>query len=100
MKGQGGRALMETVVELVVALLIVPPLVCCAVQAIAMIIGAALPWVMLFLVVLGVAGCLGAGFAARRRILPPIALDDLAARVPPVRRPPGIPDRRRERRDR
>jgi len=100
MTSNHGRALMDALVELAVILLVVPPLVCCALQVIAMVLGVALPWLMLVLIALGLAACFSAGFAARRRVAPPLGHNDLPARVPPVRRPPGIPDRRHERRDR
>jgi hypothetical protein len=94
-----GRALVETLVELAVMLVVVPPLVCCALQVVAMVLGVVLPWLMLAVIALGLAACFSAGLAGRRRIAPPLGHDDLPARVPPVRRPPGIQDRRREQRD-
>ncbi|MFI5398503.1 MAG: hypothetical protein ACHQ9S_23480 [Candidatus Binatia bacterium] len=100
MTSDRGRALMDTLIELVVAMLVVPPLVCCALQVIAMVLGMVLPWLMLVVVALGLAVCFSAGFAARHRVPPPIEHQDLPARVPPVRRPPGIPDRRHEHRNR
>jgi hypothetical protein len=87
---------MDMLLELLVMVVIVPPLICCALQALAMVVGVVLPWVMLAVIALGGAACLGAGVAARRRMLPPIGHDDLPARVLPVRRPPGIADRRQE----
>lgn len=99
MNRQHGRALVETLVELAVLVLVLPPLLCCALQLVAMVLGVVLPWLMLAAIALGLAACFSAGFAGRRRIAPPIGHDDLPARVPPVRRPPGIADRRHERRD-
>jgi hypothetical protein len=90
---------MDALVELVVMLLIVPPLVCCALQVVAMVLGVVLPWLMLLIIAVGLVACLSAGVATRRRVAPPLPHDDLPVRVPPVRRPPGIPDRRHEQRN-
>lgn len=100
MTWNGGRALMDTLIEVVVMLLIVPPLVCCALQVVSMMLSVVLPWLMLLIIAVGVAVCLSAGFVTRRRVAPPLGHDDLPVRVPPMRRPPGIQDRRREHRDR
>jgi hypothetical protein len=94
MTSQSGRALGD-IFEFLVLVIVVPPIVCCALQAAVAVIGMVLPWLILFGIALGVAGVLGAGFAVRRRVLPPID-GDLAIRVPPVRRPPGLPDRRHD----
>lgn len=99
MTSNGSRALMDALVELAVMLLVVPPLVCCALQVVAMVLGVVLPWLMLLIIALGLAACFSAGFAARRRVIPPLGHGDLPARVPPVRRPPGIHDRRHEHRN-
>lgn len=96
MNGQPGRAMLEALIELVVALLIVPPLLCCAFQAVAMVIGIVLPWLALVAVVVVLGACLAVVLSNRpdrplpdgRPLPPPLV-------VPPVRRPPGIPDRRR-----
>jgi len=94
-----GRVTMESLIELVVALMIAPTIVCCLVQAAAMLLAMVVPWVAVVVVAVGVAACLGAGLAARRRMGPPIRHGNLPMRVPPVRRPAGIPDRRHEHRD-
>jgi hypothetical protein len=91
MGSESGRGLSE-VFEFLAVVLLVPPIFCCALQVLVAIVGIVLPWVLLFGVALVVAGGIGAGFAARRRVLPPGG--GIAARVPPVRRPPGIADRR------
>jgi FtsH-binding integral membrane protein len=96
MSSSRGRAVVDALVELVVMVLVVPPLVCCALQVIAMVLGVVLPWLMLVVIALGLAACFSAGLAARRPVAPPIGHDDLPARVLPVRRPPGIADRRQE----
>ncbi len=85
--------------ELLVALLVIPPLICCALQASAAIMGIVLPWLIGGAIALGVVACVSAGLATRRRIVPPVAPDDLPMRVPPVRRPRGIEHRRRDRYD-
>jgi len=90
---------MDALIQLAVLVLVVPPLVCCALQVVAMVIGMVLPWVMLAVIAVGVAACLGAGFAARQRVAPHLGHDDPPLRVPPVRRPPGIADGRREHRN-
>jgi len=90
---------LESLLELLVVLLVVPPILCCSLQAAAMIIGMVIPWLALVVIALGVAACVGAGFAARRRVPPPVGHGDLPIRIPPVRRPPGVPDRRHEQRD-
>ena len=94
MGSQSGRGLSD-LIEFIAVVLVVPPIACCALQALVAIVGIVLPWVSLFAVALVVAGGVGAGFAARRRVFPP-AGGDIAARIPPVRRPPGIADRRHE----
>ena len=94
MTSESGRALGE-ILELLVMVLIVPTIVCCVLQAAVAVVGMMLPWLILLAIALVVAGFLGAGFAVRRRVPPPVG-GDLAARVPAIRRPPGIPDRRRE----
>ena len=98
MTSNRGRATFDTLVELLVTLLLVPPLVCCALQVLAMVLGMVIPWLVLAVIALGLAACFSAGFAARRRVPPPVEHGDLPARVPPVRRPAGIPDRRQAQR--
>lgn len=92
MRSQSGRAVND-LLQFLVLVIVVPPIVCCALQAAVMVIGMVLPGLVVLAIALGVAGALGAGFAVKRRVPPPREMD-LAARVPPVRRPPGIADRR------
>ena len=98
MKGQAGRVSFDALVELLVALFIVPPLVCCAIQAVALVLAAVLPWLVIAAIVFGAAACLAVGLSSRHREHTHLE-DDMPVRVLPVRRPPGIPDRRAERRD-
>ncbi len=95
MNDERGRASMDTLVELVVALLIVQPLMCCAFQAIVLVISVVLPWLLLVGIV---AVCLGAGMTIRRHGHVEIE-DEQPLRIPPVRRPAGIAERRHEQRD-
>lgn len=94
MRSKSGRVVND-LVEFLVLVIVVPPILCCALQAAVSIIGFVLPGLMVLAIALFVAGALGAGFAVRRRV-PPGWNADLAARVPPVRRPPGIEDHRRD----
>src|ERR1043166_9656722 len=84
---QTGRVSMATLIELLVIVLIVPPLICCALQALVMMVGIVVPWLVLGVIVLGVVACLAAGVGARRRVPPFLEHDDLQVRVPPLRRP-------------
>lgn len=93
MTSQSGRVLGD-IVEFLMVVMVVPPLVCCALQAAVAVIGMVVPWLFIFAIALVMVGVLGAGFAVRRPVLP--RREDLAARVPPVRRPPGIADRRHD----
>lgn len=98
----GGRVSIESLLEVLVVIAVVPPLVCCALQAALTVIAIVVPWVVLGVVAIGVAACLAAGLALRngrpRHMLPippgggPV--------LPPIRRPPALPAPVREGRER
>lgn len=90
---QTGRAAVGTLVEALVVVAVVPPIVCCLLQAAVSLAGIVLPWIAIAMIMAALGACLAAAVTARRlpppheQPLPPPAL-------PPIRRPPGIPERR------
>ena len=91
---EAGR-IAEALLELLVLITVVPPIVCCMLQAALAVVGIIVPWVALVTITALI--CIGVGvIAAGRRQLPPAGPRPIPPPgLPPIRRPPGIPDRRR-----
>jgi hypothetical protein len=87
-----GRVGIESLIELLVVIAVVPPLVCCALQAALTLVAIVVPWVALALLGIGLAACFAAILAAYRgapRAMGPPP-DGGVPLLPPIRRPPGI----------
>ena len=92
-KAESGRATLSALIEALVVVAIVPPLLCCALNAAVLLVGIVLPWIALVLISAALGACLAAVALTRR--LPPPGPDQIPPPVlPPIRRPPGIQDRR------
>lgn len=84
----------EALLELLILVAVVPPVVCCVLQTALAFVGIVVPWLALVMITALVCACLGA-LAVGRRQLPPAGPRPVPPpRLPPIRRPAGIPDRR------
>jgi hypothetical protein len=96
-----GRSLVEVIAEMFIILVLAPAIVCCIVQGITTIAAIALPLVAIVLIAIGVAACFAAVLASYRggpRHLGPPPGGGVPM-LPPIRRPPGVPGPREERRE-
>lgn len=92
---QAGSVNIETLLGFLLALMIVPPLVCCALQTFALMVGMIVPWLTLAVVGIAFAVCLTTGLHLRRQ---PAASDqESPIPLPPIRRPAGLSERHRDR---
>jgi hypothetical protein len=88
---ESGRAV-EAVLELVVLIAVVPPLICCFVQAALALVAIALPWAAFVIITALLCACIGTLSVGRRRHLPPAGPPPQQAQrlaLPPIRRPSG-----------
>jgi len=94
--GTSGRSSIEAVIGLLAVLVVVPPIASTALYAMASVLGLVIPWLGLAVLVAVTGACVAAIAASLSRARtfdgPPVYPPTL----PPVPRPPGIPDRRRE----
>lgn len=87
--GERGGATLGALLEAVLVLMIVPPLITCAIHAVLTLAGMVLPWAALVLIVFIIASALTVVVSARPRIREPMDADpsrDLPL-LPPVDRP-------------
>ena len=97
-----GRIGLEALIEFLVVIAVVPPLVCCALQAALTVVAIVVPWVVLGVVAIGVAACLAAALVLRNggaRHMPPVAPGGGPV-LPPIRRPAALPAPGRDGRER
>ncbi len=86
---ESGRAI-EALLELMVLIAIVPPLICCFIQAALSLLAIALPWITVIVITALLCACIGA-LSLGRRHLPPAGPAQPPQRLalPPIRRPSG-----------
>lgn len=84
---ESGRAV-GTLLEIIVLIAVVPPLICCLVQAAFSLVAIALPWAALVIVTALFCACIGALAVGRRQVLPPAPPQPpQRLALPPTRRP-------------
>lgn len=94
-RGQRGGVTIEALLEFLLVLIILPPLVACALQAILAMLSIVVPWVALVLIVVIVVSGLAVALSARGRNRDFLAADGDLPALPPIDRPKA-PRRRRE----
>jgi len=96
-----GRISIESLIEVLVVIAVVPPLVCCALQNALTLVAIVVPWAALAVLGVGVAVCFAAVLTARNgRAHNIVPLPPGGGPVlPPIRRPAGLPAPGRERRE-
>lgn len=94
---ESGRVI-EGLLELLAIAVIGPPIICCALSALLALVGIIMPWVGLVAIAAIVCGLFGAGVLVRRSV-PPDELGAPPPALPPIRRPRGIAERRRDHHD-
>ena len=90
-RAETGSVSLEALLELVLVMVIVPPVLCCAMQALLALVGIVMPWLALVAIAAIAVGALAAA-AAAARLHTPLPLDAGRNELPPpppVRRPAG-----------
>ena len=94
-RGMQGASLIELMVQAFIIMTIAPVIVCCLLQAVTMITAIVVPWVVVGVLVIGIAVCVAAAVAAGARLRghlpPPPAGGPDGEPILPIRRPPPLP---------